>query len=764
MDINRKHTLAKISGITLEQHCSNVISEALKICSCQPATIKKYYRIVGKDLLQRVEVTCQLHDDGKAEPRWQKACICERDRFLEWELQHKDGTLQDYEKACKGDVGSAIRNCGIRHEFFSLRYNETKRLPISLQVAIAAHHGKLGQSFKQRWEELGMKSFWDKFAKESNDMIESENLQAIAKKMYEYDGVRSLLQQADHRASALEENAYVPELTVFSYNFPYTKKRSVQRLIESNWNEDLLLVRAPTGAGKTDAALLWASKQIEHGRAERLIIAMPTRFTSNALSVSIAEDLSDTGLYHSSAWFNIRSEKQKNGTLNKYQALNKLKQARLLENAVTICTLDHLLMGLTLTREDHHTANFNLANSCLVIDEADFYDDFTQQNIYFLLTILHLWHVPVLVMSASLPQSVIQQYQKTGYKVHSILEDTSDNLRSRFCITAIIDYEDVAEIDDALEKMIQKGNGIIYANTVDRAIEYYNHIEKLISSKGLRLPVILYHSRFTDPDKQLIEDKLLKHLGKEAWQNQEAQGIAILTQIGEMSVNISADFMLSEMCPIDRLTQRAGRLCRFNHAKTGDLIVLNPHRKGCFYPAPYGEYNRKEKKWEPFNALLKTIDLLHLGRYNAQTLVELINEVYSNSEEPDIASLQNAQLLKDNFINNWLIRPVQKTKIDDNDTNLWRSRKIGAQDVVFVKAPDSLYFKSYSDFMEYKLLYGISIPVYLIERCRKMNRLNEAEIHICSPESLQVLYISVIREGFYNREIGIDLTEGDFFI
>jgi len=72
MDINRKHTLAKISGITLEQHCSNVISEALKICSCQPATIKKYYRIVGKDLLQRVEVTCQLHDDGKAEPHWQK--------------------------------------------------------------------------------------------------------------------------------------------------------------------------------------------------------------------------------------------------------------------------------------------------------------------------------------------------------------------------------------------------------------------------------------------------------------------------------------------------------------------------------------------------------------------------------------------------------------------------------------------------------------------------------------------------------------------
>ena len=43
---------------------------------------------------------------------------------------------------------------------------------------------------------------------------------------------------------------------------------------------------------------------------------------------------------------------------------------------------------MTGTREDHHAIFFNLAHSCLVIDEADFYDDFTQQNIVMLLRAL----------------------------------------------------------------------------------------------------------------------------------------------------------------------------------------------------------------------------------------------------------------------------------------------------------------------------------------------------------------------------------------
>ena len=55
--------------------------------------------------------------------------------------------------------------------------------------------------------------------------------------------------------------------------------------------------------------------------------------------------------------------------------------AKHFETPVTVCTIDHLLISLTHTKEEHHAITFNMAHSCVVIDEADFYDEFTQANI-----------------------------------------------------------------------------------------------------------------------------------------------------------------------------------------------------------------------------------------------------------------------------------------------------------------------------------------------------------------------------------------------
>src|SRR5207253_2266752 len=119
--------------------------------------------------------------------------------------------------------------------------------------------------------------------------------------------------------------------------------------------------------------------------------------------------------------------------------------------------------------------------------------------------------------------------------------------------------------------------------------------------------VVLYHSRFTEPHKVEKEDELRRMLGSEAWKNGKQHGIAILTQIGEISVNISADFMISDLCPLDRLAQRAGRLSRFDNRNgrveraIGELFVVEPYyidkktNELAFYPAPYGSY---KNGWE----------------------------------------------------------------------------------------------------------------------------------------------------------------------
>lgn len=743
--------LAKPSGITLEQHTQGVVSEGKLLLEQTPFVVQKYKERIGKNLARRLELVCEYHDLGKKATQWQLACQKDYEAFVEWQSQH-GGTFKDYSKT--ENAGKNIRNAGIRHELQSLRLTEKTKLPLPLQAAIAAHHSKLGFNSKERWANENMSDFWRVFETESNRIIEKYSLEISAKIHYEFAGPRGLLQLVDHRVSAAEEGDFVPDFTQFRYEFPHKEMRGVQKLIEKHWNDDLLLVRAPTGAGKTDASLLWASLQIKNNRADRLIIAMPTRFTSNALAINVAESLSDTGLYHSSAWSSKFQEQVEEGVIEKKKADKLHEFARLLQTPITVCTIDHLLMALTLTREDHHLIAFNMANSCLVIDEADFYDNFTQANILVLLEILKYWNVPVLLMSASLPESVLPLYQKIGYRITQILEDTSDNERDRFEIKTIQPYTEIFEIEDLLEQCIAKGSAIIYANTVDKAVRLFNWFESRNSNP------ILYHSRFTEPDKKDKEKELINALGRAAWENGTASGIAILTQIGEMSINISADLMISELCPIDRLTQRAGRLCRFDKSKVGELYVLVPQQNESVYPAPYGEYDKKTKAWVPCEAFTKTAGILETTSYNANRLVAMLNQVYAIEASFSPKAISNARNLKEYFQYNWLINTMQKPATDDTETNFWKSRDIAPQDTVYVNKPESLHFYNYLDFQSWKLKNSLELPVYLIEKGKRLSMVDIKNITI--RDETEVIYI--IREGFYDNRKGASFIERDQFM
>lgn len=736
--------LAKPSGVTLEQHIFDVMTEANMILSLFPYVIWKYRNFVDKDLQKRLEIVCKLHDDGKKHPKWQNACRKDYEDFLK---KKKD----NHKEQTKTADGTHIQQAGIRHEFQSLVMNESKKMPLSLQCAIAAHHSKLGFAYESRWVNEGVANYWNTFRRESNKVIETDSLETVCNSFFEYSGLRGLLQLADHRASAKEDGEKLPDIHVFEYSFPHKEKRGVQKLIEEYWENDLLLVRAPTGAGKTDASLLWASKQIVNNRASRLVIAMPTRFTSNALAVNVSNSLSDTGLYHSSAWFAKFQKNVEQGALDRNYAGKLHEFARLLQTPITVCTIDHLLTSLTLTREDHHLIGFNLANSCLVIDEADFYDDFTMANIVILLKILHYFKVPVLIMSASLPESSVKMYKKTGYNVDKIIEDISDNERKRFQIKSINEYEDIGEIENLLTLCITKGNAIIYCNTVDKAVKIYRWLE------DKDVEPILYHARFTEPDKQRKEADLIEALGKDAWKNHKAKGIAILTQIGEMSINISAEIMVSEICPIDRLTQRAGRLCRFDKDKIGELHIIVPKKDGTLYPAPYGSFDRKTKQWNPCHALTETINCIKTDSYSAGDLVSLINTVYSDDYSFSVSAQTNAGLLKESFMYNWLINPVQKTDADSEETNLWKSRDIDTTGTVFVESPPQKRWNKMS-FQAWKLSHSIELPSYIIKRGRDAYRVNYETVII----NEDIENICIVKNDFYNYEIGIDFYTNIF--
>jgi CRISPR-associated endonuclease/helicase Cas3 len=722
--------IAKTDGTTLEEHVNHVIRECEDILSNHAFVVNQYKEVAKNDISDCLRQAAKFHDEGKKDERWQKA-------------------IKKDQKAVKnGEREYNLRNVGFRHEIQSLIRCRDLNFSDRIKTAIGAHHGKLSFNHEHRWKDNAESlNIWKSFRKLDGKLWPRKFKEALLEH-YKYAGPRSYLQLADHRASGKESGNRFPAFKSFLYNFPSDWiKRPVQEIAVKYWKDDLLLIRAPTGSGKTDASLLWAKKQIENNRADRLVIAMPTRFTSNALEIGITENLSSTGLYHSTAAFSkykIKSSRFKKTERDKY---NRLDFARLLETPVTVCTIDHLLMALTLTMEDHHGILFNLAHSCLVIDEADFYDDFTQANILVLLKALNILKVPVLIMSASLPTASTKMYQNTGFTTTEIKEDKSDYERPRCSIKSFDEYEKVEKLEILLKECLKKP-AIIYANTIDKAIEFYKWFDKRNYKDAT-----IYHSRFTEPDKIKKEKELIEKLGENAWKNDNAHGIAIMTQIGEMSVNISADLMLTDLCPIDRLVQRIGRLSRFQTENFGDVHILIPIKKENLYPAPYGNFNPNKREWKASKALLQTDELIMAKEYTAMEFVDLVDQVYSEVQNFSPLAEDNARKLENLFINNWLILPKQESKLDDTNVNFWRSRNIPSQTTIFTKHPYES-FNSWVDYQNYKNKYSIKCPNYLVKKGLNNETIFRSSILIGDVEES----IYHIIDGYYNSQIGLNFS------
>lgn len=707
--------------ITLEDHTAHVIEQAKYLLDARPFMEAKYERLTGEDLRDALVRAAEWHDVGKARHEWQNAC----------RKDYKQGTSHH------------LRDAGFRHELASLWWADHKkaRLTFPERAAIAAHHGKLSFRHEHRWLEDGdgdFASLWEDFvdtAYQWDDPLNrpSDPFATALAERYRVAGIRALLQLADTRASGEESGGWLPPVEPFTYDFPYKNDdetpsyRGVQEKVQAHWDESAMILRAPTGSGKTDAAMLWAEHQVKKGHADRLVIAMPTRFTSNALAVGVAENVGDTGLYHSSAWYTGYQEDVEQGKIERDKAQELHRMARLLVTPVTVSTIDHLLISLTGTREDHHSIFWGLTNACVVIDEADFYDGFVQANILKLLRVLRLFEVPVLIMSATVPESA-----KTLYGIDHLAEDETGADETRCYIRDGGEAEKPGDVTPILEKVLKPDEpaAIIYANTVARALAYYDWF----CDRGVE--PILYHSRFTEPDKKCIEERLIAALGRKAWDSEKEGmpgGVAILTQIGEMSLNISAPFMVSDLCPYDRLAQRAGRLGRFEGMDPGELYVVTPQKNGELYPAPYGEYLLEEREWQSGRPLTETQANMRYGAYSARDFVKAVNDLYPDPEPPSGRAEQNQKRLHEHLCTDWLIVPAgEGPEEDDTKTDEWRSRDIAPQRVVLTQRPE--HFESYAAYRKFELECGVSCSNWQIEVGVKKGRAVQLPFYVDDEE------------------------------
>jgi len=166
-------------------------------------------------------------------------------------------------------------------------------------------------------------------------------------------------------------------------------------------------------------------------------------------------------------------------------------------------------------------------------------------------------------MSATLNPDWLRtiDFDPTGVPVHRLQEPDlrHPELRQRYYAPkqlhqAESSMGDASECASEILRKHQPGSlTLAIFNTVDRAVEVYERLQKSLGSEGPEL--VLIHSRFRPPDR---EEQIRKLLAPPASKGT----IAITTQVIEAGVDISARTLFTELAPWSSLVQRFGRLNR----------------------------------------------------------------------------------------------------------------------------------------------------------------------------------------------------------
>jgi CRISPR-associated endonuclease/helicase Cas3 len=96
-----------------------------------------------------------------------------------------------------------------------------------------------------------------------------------------------------------------------------------------------------------------------------------------------------------------------------------------------------------------------------------------------------------------------------------------------------------------------------------------NTVERAISLANIIPDAICYHSRFKHADRHRQHERLVDRF------KGSGPALAITTQVAELSLDISADLVITDVAPIPALIQRLGRLNRYGISSWGWFYVAD---------------------------------------------------------------------------------------------------------------------------------------------------------------------------------------------
>lgn len=421
------------------------------------------------------------------------------------------------------------------------------------------------------------------------------------------------------------------DLPFEAYN-PFAPSELQKAALKHITRPGLYVIEAAMGKGKTEAALAAAYQLISRGQARGFYFALPTQLTSNEIHRRtrdifghLVEDTAILPLAHSASWLTkvekLEIQPADAGDVESCEHIRAAKDWLTTRKSLLapfgVGTIDQALMGV-LPVKFAHLRMFGLAGKVVIFDEVHSYDAYTGTVLRELIKQLMELHCTVIILSATLthearlsllsaatekaPESQDGK-EWEGYPLLSvakpglppcpvpIAEDEKDVPKTvRLRHLTLHEPALPAELLEEIAKKVALGLCVlIIRNTVPLAQATYQQVKNCLCQNDEQEQVGLLHSRFPfyqrfghpdRPEEIGREAQWVARLGKERAKRPKGC-VVVSTQVCEMSVDIDADWLITDLCPTDPLLQRIGRLHRHtaprcDHVTQAETIILHP--------------------------------------------------------------------------------------------------------------------------------------------------------------------------------------------
>jgi len=349
--------------------------------------------------------------------------------------------------------------------------------------------------------------------------------------------------------------------------------------VEASCLGDRALILAPCGSGKTLAAWRWIGGRLAEHPAARILFLYPTRGTATEGFrdyVSWAPE-TDAALLHGTATYDLEGmfENGDERSSRDYTAERRLFAVGQWPKRIFSATVDSFL-GFMASQYASICLLPVLADSIVVVDEVH---SFSPGMFSSLIKLIEEFDVPVLCMTASLPPKRRQRLIEAGLQLFPGEESRFADLERiagypRYCVQRI----DRESVQDRASQALDEGKRVLWVvNQVDEC----QRIAMEMTEKRPRANVLCYHSRFRLRDRRDRHEEVIQ-LFRSSRTNEGT--VVVSTQVCEMSLDLDADVLITEIAPVPSLIQRMGRCCRQKEPgdRRGEVLAYEPVN-----PLPY---------------------------------------------------------------------------------------------------------------------------------------------------------------------------------